>query len=138
MKREEFFKCVRAFVNTKSAVNMIEDEHKYFRDKKGPVAMVSVDNYGWKIEPSIDFFFWASKRNRLRACAAYLQMVRYSKDFGVCVVRAGDGDVMLCEHLRGYDLLFPCGKIPCGRPDGDEHLFYVKCKARAEEERKAA
>ena len=138
MKKDDFFKCVKSFVENKSSVLLVEDNHKYFRDKKGPVAMVSVDNYGWRIEPQIDFFFWASKRNRLRAAASFLHMTRNSRQIGVCVVRASEKDVQFCEHLRGYDLLYPCGKIPNGTPDGDELLFYVRGKRGQDEKRKAA
>lgn len=137
MKKDEFFKCVASFASSKGSVLIVDDDHPRFRDRRGPVAIISVDNYGWRIEPQIDFFFWASKRNRLRAAAAFLHMTRHSRDVGVCVVRVTDKDVPLCEHLRGYDLLYPCGKIPNGDPRGDESLFYLKGK-RSVEERKAA
>lgn len=137
MKKDEFFKCLAAFVSRRDSVLMVEDDHQRFREKRGPVAMISIDNYGWRIEPQIDFFFWASKRNRLRAAAAFLHMTRHSRDVGVCVVRSSERDAIFCEHLRGYDLLYPCGKIPNGTPNGDELLFYLKGK-RSAEERKAA
>ena len=142
MKKTEFFDCVKAFVSTKLAsgasANLIEDDHSRFREKRGPVALVWVDNYGWRVEPQIEFLFWASKRNRLRAAASFLHMTRNSRQVGVCVVRVSEKDVSFCEHLRGYDLLYPCGKIPGGVPDGDESLFYVKGKRSVEVERKAA
>jgi hypothetical protein len=97
-----------------------------FKDKVGPVALVSIDNYGWRIEPQFDFFFWATKRMRLRAAVSFFQMVRHAKEVGVCVFKAAEKDVVFCDHLRRYELLLPCGKVPFGRPDGDEHLFYVK------------
>jgi hypothetical protein len=137
MKKDEFFSCLASFAGKRDSILMVEDDHRRFRDKRGPVAMISVDNYGWRIEPQIDFFFWASKRNRLRAAASFLQMTRHSREVGVCVVRVNDRDSLFCEHLRGYDLLFPCGKIPYGSPDGDESLFYLKGK-KTSEERKAA
>ncbi len=140
LKPEQFMNFVRAFINGKSSVAMIEDDHKYFREKRGPVAMVSIDNYGWRVEPQFDFFFWANPRLRLKAAVAFFQMVRHSKDVGVCLMRVAEKDAAFCEHLRNYDMLLPCGKIPDGRPDADEALFYVRGRKGEKriEERKAA
>jgi hypothetical protein len=128
LTKPQFGEFVRNFVAAKSSVLVIEEDHKYFREKRGPVALVSVDTYagGWKMEPQIDFFYWATKRQRLAAVVSFLQMVRYSKEIGVCVVRVGDKDVKFCEHLYKYDLLRPIGKLPNARPDGVENIFYVK------------
>ncbi len=126
LKPEQFALLLRRHIAAKSSCLMVDEDHKYFRDKRGPVAMISVENYGWKIEPQIDFFHWATKRQRLAAVVSFLQMVRYSKDVGVCVVRVGDKDVHFCEHLYKYDLLKLSGKLPNARPDGTETVFYIR------------
>src|SRR3977135_657450 len=108
MKPDEFFAVLRAFVAGKSSTLLIEDDHKYFREKRGPVAMVSIDNYGWRVEPQFDFFFWATKRCRLRGAVAFFHMTKHAKEVGVCLQRVADKDVAFAEHLRKYDLLFPC------------------------------
>lgn len=123
LTQEEFFVFLRAFLSAKSSVLLIEEDHKYFREKRGPVALVSIDNYGWRIEPQFDFFFWATPRHRLAAVVSFLNMVRYSKDVGVCVVRAHEKDRDFCEHLYKYDLLRPVGKIPNAGPHGAEYLY---------------
>jgi hypothetical protein len=126
--QEQFFEYFRAFSLTKSSLLVVDQDHKFFRDKRGPVALISLDNYGgWRIEPQFEFFHWATKRQRLACVVSFLQMVRYSRDVGVCVVRVNDADVPLCEHIiERYDLLRPCGKIPNASADGTQHLFYVK------------
>lgn len=128
LQPEQFMAFVRDFVASKASCLVVEEDHRYFRDKRGPVALISIDNYlgGWRIEPQFDFFFWASKRQRLAAVVSFLQMVRYAKDVGVCVVRVADKDVAFCEHLYQYDLLRGCGKLPNASPFGTEHIFYVK------------
>lgn len=148
LKPEQFMTFLRQFVASKSSVLMVDDDTSInpkkaaFKDKIGPVCMVSIDNYGWRVEPQFDFFFWATKRMRLRAAVAFFQMVRHAKEVGVCVMRVVERDVPFADHLRDYELLLPCGKVPFGRPDGDEFQFYVKGrkgeKLKAVEERKAA
>ena len=142
LKPAQFFEVVRSFRATKSQCLVVEEDHKYFREKRGPVALVSIENFNdWRIEPQVDFFFWASKRQRLAAVVSFLQMVRYSREVGVCVVRVPDRDVPFCEHLYKYDLLRACGKLPNASPLGMEHLFYVrgrKGEKKAEAVRRAA
>ncbi len=126
LTKEVFVELLRKHIAAKSQVLVVEEDHRYFRDKRGPVALISIENYGWRIEPQIDFFFWATKRQRLAAVVSFLQMARYSKDVGVCVVRVQDKDTKFCEHLYKYDLLRSCGKLPNAGPWGTEHLYYVK------------
>jgi hypothetical protein len=146
MKPTQFMRVLASFVASKSSVLLIDDDTSInptkaaFKGKVGPVAMVSVDNYGWRIEPQFDFFFWATRRMRLRAAVSFFQMIRHAKEVGVCVFRAAEKDVPFCDHLRSYELLLPCGKVPFGRPDGDDVLYYIKGRKgeKKMEERKAA
>jgi len=125
-RRSEFFRILQAFAAHKSSALIVEQDHKYFRDRRGPVAVIWLDNYGWRIEPQVDFFFWASKRNRLAAVVSFLQMVRYSRDVGVCVVRTERKGVNFCDHvMEDYDLLRPYGQIPNAGPHGKDYLYGV-------------
>lgn len=139
---EEFFEYFKRFAAGKSRLLVVEEDHKYFRDKRGPVALVSVDNYGWRIEPQIDFFHWATPRERLAAAVCVLNVIRYSKEVGACVVRVGEKDEGFCQHLRDqYGLLQFVGKVDYGRPDGDEFQYCVRmkhAKAKAAEMKRAA
>ena len=88
MSKTEFRDMVMAVRDRKSSCLVIEDDCKYFKGGIGPVAFVTLDNYGWRIEPQADFFRWATPRMILRCAVAFFQMVRYSHDVGVCVVRS--------------------------------------------------
>jgi hypothetical protein len=105
--------------------------------------MVSVDNYGWRVEPQFDFFFWATRRMRLRAAVAFFQMVRHAKEVGVCVFRR--------VERRTRRSAITCGTTICCCPAGrcrtagltvTTSLYYIKGrkgeKLKLVEERKAA
>lgn len=130
-KPEEFFAYFRQFAAAKSSVLIVEEDHRYFKQKRGPVAMVCVENNGWRIEPQFDFFHWATRRQRLAAAVSVLNMIRYSKDLGACLLRVGERDEAFCQHVRDrYGLLHFVGKVDHGRPDGDEYLYAVPMKNR--------
>jgi hypothetical protein len=136
--QKAFYEYFAAFAAGKASVLVVEEDHKYFRERRGPVALISLDNYGgWRVEPQFDFFHWATKRQRLAAVVSFLQMVRYSREVGVCVLRAPEHEKGLLEHVvRRYELLRPCGVIPNAGPNGAEHLYCVKCRrANDQEER---
>lgn len=140
LNQEQFFALVQKFGSEKSSLLMIDEDHKFFREKRGPVALVSIDNYGWRVEPQFDFFFWATKRHRLAAAVSFFQMVRYAKEVGVCVLRVAEKDAGFCKHLYKYDLLRPYGEIPNASPLGKDYLFGVTGRRKLEqrEERQAA
>lgn len=142
MKPAEVFAAIRAWRERHSSVVIIEANHKYFRERRGPVAMVTIDNFGWQIEPQVDFFFWATPRQRLSAVVGFLHMTRWSREVGVCVVRVEEKDKDFCEHLYKYDLLRPLGKLPNAREEGSEHIYFLKGrrekKSEEQELRKAA
>ena len=135
LKPAELVAHIGAWATRHSSVLMIEENHRYFKAKRGPVAMVTIDNFGWQVEPQFDFFFWATKRQRLAAIIGFLQMIRYSKQVGVCVVKVGQKDVAICEHIvERYDLLRPCGRLPNAREDGTEFIYFLKGRREREEE----
>lgn len=128
-KPDDFFAYFRTFAATKSSVLVIEEDHKYFRDKRGPVAMVSIENNGWRIEPHFDFFHWGTPRQRLAAAVCMLNVIRYAKDIGACLLRVAERDEEFCQHIRDkYGLLHFVGRVDFGRPDGDELLYRVHMK----------
>ena len=44
---------------------VIEDENKQYSDN-GPIGVIFVLGNDWKIEPHVEFFSWASKKNILK------------------------------------------------------------------------
>lgn len=141
LKTEQLFELVGAWAKRHSQVLLIEANHKFYREKRGPIAMVTIDNFDWQIEPRFDFFFWATKRQRLAAAVAFLQMIRHTRKVGVCVVRVDEKDVPFCEHIaERYELLEKCGELPNASPSGTQYLFCRtgKREARDEHMREAA
>lgn len=102
---------------------VVEDDSVKFKTKRGPVALVCVAGDGWRYEPVIIFFKWASKRNMLRVSVSFFHKSSLSSKVGVCVVRWGKS--VLLDHLKKYGVLFPRGKIPMGTAMGDEHIYSV-------------
>ena len=139
-KPEDFFAYFSAFANSKSSVLMVDENNRYFRERRGPVAMVSLEQDGWKVMPTFDFFHWATRRHRLAAAVCVLNMVRYHKTFGACTVAVGEKDEAFCQHVRErYGLLRFVGKVDNGRADGDELIYAVPMKnARRVEMKEAA
>lgn len=137
---EEFFAYFNTFAMSKSAVLMVEENHKFFREKRGPVAMVALEQDGWKVMPQFEFFQWATRRHRLAAAVSVLNLYRYSKTHGACVLSVGEKDEPFCQHVRDqYGLLRFVGKVDNGRADGDELIWSVPMKnARRAEMKEAA
>lgn len=124
----QFTQLIRNTVKSRSAALVIEDDCKYFKNGRGPVCLLLVDNYGWRIEPFVDFFFWATPRIKLRANVAFFQKIRHDSAVGVCLVKAHEKYSNLFNRMKDYGVLSRCGKIPYGYPDGDEYLYQIRGK----------
>ena len=107
---------------------IVEDDNRHFKNKKGPVALVSLRNDGWKYEPHVQFMPWVTKKNILRVSVAFLQYVRYSKKVGCIVVFSLNDSVALFDKCCEYGVLHRVGMIPNGDSRGDEFLYTIKGK----------
>ena len=124
----QFMDMVRKSVKERSGALVIEDDCKYFKQGRGPVCLILLDNYGWQIQPFVDFFFWATPRIKLRSNVAFFQKVRHDSAVGICLVKSPEKYANLFNRLKNYGVLSRCGKIPSGYPDGDEYLYQVRGK----------
>lgn len=106
---------------------MAEDDNTGYRGR-GPVALILAQTDGWRIEPHMETFPWATGRNILSISIAFLQYIRYSRKVGVCIVRSLDDSVEFFKHCETYGVLHYVGKVHGGDPRGDEYLFSVKGK----------
>ena len=109
---------------------MAEDVTTAFDSGKGPVGLISVVGDGWRVEPHVTFFSWASARARLKVAVSFLQWIQYKK-IGVCVVRCLREDKNLFDHCRDYGVLFFAGKIIGGNEEGDEFLYSIMGKSNS-------
>lgn len=135
LSMDQFKAVLTNSLSRHSAALVVEDQCKWFRDKRGPIALVTVDNFGWRVEPFADFFIWTTPRMKARAVVSFLQMVRYDSDVGVCVGRVPERFFEFYNRLREYGVMFPCGKIPYGAEHGNEYLFYIHGKRKRLENR---
>jgi len=102
---------------------IVDDDSNKFRNKRGPVALICVSSDGWRYEPVMMFFKWATKRNMLRVSVSFFHKSALSSKVGVCVVKFGKS--VLLDHLSKYGVLFPRGRIPMGSALGDEYIYSV-------------
>jgi hypothetical protein len=103
MGQDEFANAVMDYLSGFDSVWVVEDKTKQFAAGRGPVAAVCVAVDGAVIQPKAHVFKWASKKNILRGVVAFLQMIRYSKDVGACVIFDSQRNAML-DRMKRYGL----------------------------------
>lgn len=108
---------------------MIEDKNTEFKEQ-GPIGFLYVYNNDWEIEPHVIYFPWATTRNKLKGLVAFLQMVRYSRAIGVCVIHARRDFVPLLDKAKEYGVVHYVGRILNGYGEGDKFIYSVKGKKR--------
>ena len=104
---------------------IVED---YVKGKLEPVAFIYAIHDGWLMEPHVVHFDNASPRIILRTWVAFLNKTRFSKHTGACLIRVEQDSVNLANKLEQMKILHWVGKIWCGRPDGNEYLYSMRCK----------
>lgn len=124
LSQEGFVKEMEAHFSNYGQVWVVDDRNKAFSGGKGQVGVVLTSHVDFIVEARFSFFRWASKRNILRAAAAFLNMVTYSKKTGICMVRAKSEQRVLPDHLGKYGLLYYMGKSA-----DNEYLYSVRGRA---------
>lgn len=106
-----------------------EDYHPMFESGFGPVGIVLAIANGHIYEPHVEWFSWATPKNKLRLGVAYFQKFRY-RNLGVIRVHALQQSVKFFKRLNDYVPLNYVGKIPAGDKwgRGDDFIFYMKCR----------
>jgi hypothetical protein len=128
--QDEFASYFAEFTLPYQEVFMIEDKSDSYKDGWGVVGLVYCYYNGWRMEPEVEWFPWARKRNILRSTVAFLLYCRYSKDIGVVLVHATDDDNHFFKGVKKYVTLYPVRAIPGGLPTGNDNLFYLRGKKR--------
>jgi hypothetical protein len=105
---------------------MVEDRNKEFESGNGPVAVVLANYDGWTLCPHVEWFPWATNKNKLRCTVGFLQAMRYTHSIG-CIKIFADGQYSAWfKWLRRYVAISLVGRIPSGRPGGEECIFYLR------------
>lgn len=102
---------------------MVEDENK-----TRETAVIRIADDGWRYEPHVIFFPWATRKNILRICVSYFQWARCSRQIGCVEVITGLESKNLFDHVCSYGVLHFVGKMVNGSPDGDTYIYSVKGK----------
>jgi hypothetical protein len=126
LTQEEFISNVIEILQT-TEVAIIEDENPQY-SKSGPIGILRIRDNGWKYEPHVEFFPWATKRNMLRSVVGGLQWARHSRKIGCVEVICGEKQKNLFDHACEYGVLHYVGKMVNGSPDGDDYIYSVKGK----------
>lgn len=121
LSQEGFVKEIEGFFSNFSQVWIVDDRNRSFSKDKGQVGLILTNAVDLLIEARFGFFKWATKRNMLRASAAFLHMVKSSSKTGICMVRTTKDKRTLPDHLKDYDLLYYVGKTST-----DEYLYSIR------------
>lgn len=124
--QEEFADYIMSDVNGYARKWIIEDSNAQFNDKYGAIAMVCAVYNGWELEPHVNFFSWATPRNKLRAMVSFLQMMRYDKEVGIVNANSLEETKGFFHHVVKYGVLKYAAKVPNGDSRGDRYMFYIR------------
>lgn len=128
LDNEQFTEGALSILSAWDSVWFVEDVSKRFSSGKGPVAIIGIKTDGWRIEPHIHHFAWATTKQKLRSWVSVLQMFRYDKDVGVILVIAEEKHKTFFDHVVKYGVLFPKGRIAGGLPTGNGVLYTMRGK----------
>lgn len=128
--KEQFIVNTNQILSRYNEVYIVDDRNKKFEDSFGSVALVCAYYDGHRLEPHVEWFPWATPKNKLRSHVAFLQKMKYRKDVAVTEVKSSEGNKKFFHNLSKYISLKSCGMLPKGRADGNEHRFFIFGKKR--------
>lgn len=133
MEREEFYSTIRARLGNYMFLFLVEDNNRKFKAGIGAVCLIGANTDGWKFEPHVEYFKWATKYNIIRTTLCFLNWISFNKDVGVCIIRSLENTVNLFRYMKEYIGLNYVGMIHSGDIRGDEYLFSLKGKKHGNE-----
>ena len=124
---------INAHLSQYQEVIILEDRHSMFKNTMGPVGFIAAATNGYIYEPHVEWFSWATPRNKLRCAVAFFQKFRYRK-LGVVRVHCLRESANFFTRLKEYVPLYFAGKIPGGDKwgRGDDHIYFMKCRGAHE------
>ena len=109
-------------------ISVVEDENSNFRVGRGIVALIATKFDGWRIEPELFKFPWATKFNVVRGLVAFLLEMKRSRFIGVCLVNVKDTSKILFDRFGELKLIYRCGYVPNGTPDSATWIYNISGK----------
>jgi len=130
---EDFDKKIEELFSPYGEVLILEDENQKFGQRFGPIGVVGALTNGYLYQPHVEWFAWATNRNKLRSSVMFFQKFRY-RDLGIIRVHTIEPYVSFFKKLKKYVPLFYVARIPGGDEmgRGDDFIFYMKCRGAHE------
>ena len=130
---EEFSRQAEESLAGADRIVVAEDTNGNYEKGAGPVG-VFLSNYdGWTLAPHVEWFPWATPRNKLRCTVGFLQSMRYARDIGSIKIFAEARYAGWFKRLKKYVPVSLVGKITGGRETGDEYIFHLRGRGRNEQ-----
>lgn len=119
MPRENFIQIINHTLAKADMLWVIEDRNSEFQTGFGPVCLVLATHDGSTLEPNVEWFPWATPRNKLRCTVGFLQHARYMK--GTVIIRILTTYDL--QKLKHYIPIGYAGKIP-----SSVNIYYLRGK----------
>ena len=129
---EDFSRETEPLLAAADKLFMLEDSNREFTEGVGPVGVVLANYDGWTLAPHVEWFPWATPRNILRCSVGFLQLMKYTHDVGCVKIFATAENAPWFKRLKRYIAINLGGRIPGGRPSGEEYIFYLRGRKQNE------
>ena len=126
LSQQEFAQQIEE-LNKDAEILIIEDLNIAY-DDTGPVAILWVFSDGWEYEPHVEFFSWATKRNKLSCAVSFFQWMRFKRALGLCKVESLEESMPLFKKCVDYGVLKFSGRLRNIDPRGTLYIYYIKGK----------
>ena len=126
VEQDEFAELMTHEIQPYTKKWIVEDDNSKFNSGYGPIGMIVAVYNGWELEPHLEVFSWATKRNILRLTVSFFQMMRYDKEVGIVNVYSLKETTGLFNHIQKYGVLKYAAKIPDGDVGGDRYIYYIR------------
>lgn len=87
------------------------------------LALVFATFNGWRYEPHVEVFAWASKKEILSGFIDYFKSLSKQDKIGVIVVKSLESSKNLFDHVCRRNVLSYVGQIPKGDYRGTEYIY---------------
>jgi hypothetical protein len=128
LSNEEFISSTLKLLAQWDSVWFVEDKSSQYASGNGPIAILGVRTDGWRVEPHLHHFSWSTTRQKLRAWASVLAMLKNSDEIGLILLMVEEKHQKFFDRFVKYNLLFPKGRVSNGLPTGGGFLYTIKGK----------
>lgn len=129
LTNEEFTNTVLQVLSVWDSLWFVEDRSARYSAGTGPVSLMAIRSDGWRVEPHVHHFAWATSRQKLRVMVSIFQFLRYNKDVGIVLAIIPQSEKRFFDHVSSYGVLYPKGgEIQGALPSGTGFMYTVRGK----------